>query len=159
MRDVLRQKRPSLRDFLYLWIVIKRLQAMIELKLYEYMCELLKQTPTTFVRYKYDDISWDSRLVGILGPRGIGKSTMIMLIFLFSGFCQRWQFMLSDNSIHQQNHPDNWLTIARQSTACSSEYYNKKPDDLTVLQQFLVILIISVIGNFFSYRPTCNLIS
>ena len=31
---------------------------MIELKLYEYMRELLKQTPTTFVRYKYDDISW-----------------------------------------------------------------------------------------------------
>lgn len=51
---------------------------MIELKLYEYMRELLKQTPTTFVRYKYDDISWDSRLVGILGPRGIGKSTMIL---------------------------------------------------------------------------------
>lgn len=51
---------------------------MIELKLYEYMRELLKQIPTTFVRYKYDDISWDSRLVGILGPRGIGKSTMIL---------------------------------------------------------------------------------
>ncbi len=73
MRDVLSQKRPSLRDFSYLCIVIKRLQAMIELKLYEYMRELLKQTPTTFVRYKYDDISWDSRLVGILGPRGIGS--------------------------------------------------------------------------------------
>lgn len=51
---------------------------MIEMKLYEYMRELLKQTPTTFVRYKYNDISWDSRLVGILGPRGIGKSTMIL---------------------------------------------------------------------------------
>lgn len=51
---------------------------MIEMKLYEYMRELLKQTPTTFVRYKYNEISWDSRLVGILGPRGIGKSTMIL---------------------------------------------------------------------------------
>ena len=75
---------------------------MIELKLYEYMRELLKQTPTTFVRYKYGDISWDSRLVGILGPRGIGKSTMIILIFLFSGFCQRMQFLSSENSSHQQ---------------------------------------------------------
>ena len=51
---------------------------MIELKLYEYMRELLRQVPTAFVRYKYADISWDSRLVGILGPRGVGKSTMVL---------------------------------------------------------------------------------
>ena len=30
-----------------------------------------------------------------------------------------------DNSIHQQNHPDNWLTIVRWSTACWSRYYDK----------------------------------
>ena len=51
---------------------------MIELKLFEYMHEMLRQVPTKFVRYKYDDISWDSRLVGILGPRGVGKSTMVL---------------------------------------------------------------------------------
>ena len=34
------------------------------------------------------------------------------------------------------NHPDNWLTVARQSTICLSEYYNKKPDNLTVFQKF-----------------------
>lgn len=42
------------------------------------MHEMLRQVPTKFVRYKYDDISWDSRLVGILGPRGVGKSTMVL---------------------------------------------------------------------------------
>ena len=31
------------------------------MKLYEYMRELLKQTPTTFVRYKNNEISWYSR--------------------------------------------------------------------------------------------------
>ena len=51
---------------------------MIELKLFEYMHEMLRQVPTKFVRYKYDDISWESRLVGILGPRGVGKSTMVL---------------------------------------------------------------------------------
>ena len=48
------------------------------MKLFEYMHEMLRQVPTKFVRYKYDDISWDSRLVGILGPRGVGKSTMVL---------------------------------------------------------------------------------
>lgn len=51
---------------------------MIDTKLYEYMDELLGRTPLEFVRYKYDEINWDSRLVGIIGPRGVGKSTMIL---------------------------------------------------------------------------------
>ena len=42
------------------------------------MEELLKRTPLEFIRYKYDEINWDSRLIGIVGPRGVGKSTMIL---------------------------------------------------------------------------------
>ncbi len=42
---------------------------IIDNKLYEYMTELLKRTPIDFVRYKYDEINWDGRLVGIIGPR------------------------------------------------------------------------------------------
>ena len=45
--------------------------------------------------------------------------------------------MLSDNSFHQQNHPDNWLTIVRWSIACLSGYYGKKPDGLTVFSAIL----------------------
>ena len=51
---------------------------MIDNKLYEYMTELLKRTPLDFVRYKYDEINWNGRLVGIVGPRGVGKSTMVL---------------------------------------------------------------------------------
>ncbi|MBR6251052.1 MAG: ATP-binding protein [Bacteroidales bacterium] len=51
---------------------------MIDNSLYEYMHILLKDTPLSFHRYIYDKISWDSRLIGIVGPRGIGKSTMIL---------------------------------------------------------------------------------
>lgn len=50
---------------------------MIDNKLYEYMSELLRQTPMEFVRYKYGEIEWNDRMVGIVGPRGVGKSTMI----------------------------------------------------------------------------------
>ena len=52
------------------------------------------------------------------------------------------------------NHPDNWLTIARWSTIWLSEYYNKKPDNLTVFWKFLVLLKISDTGNSSSCRST-----
>lgn len=51
---------------------------MIDNKLYEYMASQLAQTSTAFVRYKYGEIGWDDRLVGIVGPRGVGKSTMVL---------------------------------------------------------------------------------
>lgn len=50
---------------------------MIDISLHAYMAEILAHTPTSFRRYLYDKISWENRLVGITGPRGIGKSTMI----------------------------------------------------------------------------------
>ena len=37
------------------------------------------------------------------------------------------------------NHPDNWLTIARRPTVCLSEYYDEKPDSLTVFEQFMLL--------------------
>lgn len=52
--------------------------SMIDSRLYEYMDALLRQTPMSFTRYKYAEIDWESRLVGILGPRGTGKSTMLL---------------------------------------------------------------------------------
>lgn len=42
------------------------------------MTEQLKRTPLDFVRYKYSEVNWESRLVGIVGPRGVGKSTMLL---------------------------------------------------------------------------------
>lgn len=51
---------------------------MIEDSLYAYMREVLKQTPISFSRYAYAQINWDSRLIGIMGPRGVGKSTMVL---------------------------------------------------------------------------------
>jgi len=39
---------------------------------------LLKNTTTGFKRYLYTDISWESRMVGIIGARGVGKTTLIL---------------------------------------------------------------------------------
>ncbi len=46
--------------------------------LYQKFETLLQNTPTDFKRYLYKKVSWDSRMVGIIGPRGVGKTTMIL---------------------------------------------------------------------------------
>ena len=47
-------------------------------QLYEFFNRKLKSTPTNFLRYKYEKIKWDGRAFGIVGPRGVGKSTMLL---------------------------------------------------------------------------------
>ena len=47
-------------------------------KLYEQFVKLLKETDTGFFRYIYSDINWESRMIGITGPRGVGKTTLVL---------------------------------------------------------------------------------
>ncbi len=42
------------------------------------MNEQLELVDTTFKRYMYARLPWTARLVGLMGPRGIGKSTMVL---------------------------------------------------------------------------------
>lgn len=46
---------------------------------------LLQQTPQKFVRYIHDEIDWNSRLVAILGARGVGKSTLMLQHIIKTG--------------------------------------------------------------------------
>jgi len=46
--------------------------------LYQKFEILLRNTPLDFKRYLFDEISWDSRMLGIIGQRGVGKTTMIL---------------------------------------------------------------------------------
>ena len=50
----------------------------MDISLIEFMEGQLKQTTSTFHRFMFDQISWDSRMFGLVGPRGVGKSTMIL---------------------------------------------------------------------------------
>lgn len=47
-------------------------------ELYQTYRQLLALTPTSFVRYLHDQIAWESRLIAILGSRGVGKSTLLL---------------------------------------------------------------------------------
>ena len=50
---------------------------MIDGILIDYMENMLATTPINFKRYIYSDINWKGRLIGIVGARGVGKSTLV----------------------------------------------------------------------------------
>ena len=47
-------------------------------RLYELFNRKLNSTPTDFYRYMYHKIKWKGRSFGVVGPRGVGKSTMLL---------------------------------------------------------------------------------
>ena len=47
-------------------------------QLFETFRRKLRDTPTDLVRYKYSQIAWQGHALGLVGPRGVGKSTMLL---------------------------------------------------------------------------------
>ena len=47
-------------------------------QLYNAYSQLIKRVDTDFVRYMYGQIRWAGRMLGLVGPRGVGKTTMIL---------------------------------------------------------------------------------
>ena len=47
-------------------------------KLLEQFHKLLKETDTGFSRYVYAEMNWKSRMIGLTGPRGVGKTTLVL---------------------------------------------------------------------------------
>lgn len=46
--------------------------------LYEHMQRQLDNTTAEFKRYLYDQINWDNHMLGLVGPRGVGKTTLFL---------------------------------------------------------------------------------
>lgn len=46
--------------------------------LYDQYNQLMEVTPMNFFREQHDTINWDVRILGILGQKGVGKSTLIL---------------------------------------------------------------------------------
>lgn len=47
-------------------------------QLFEYFRRKLREVPTELIRYKYNEIGWEGHAFGLVGPRGVGKSTMLL---------------------------------------------------------------------------------
>ena len=71
---------------------------MIHQSLIDYMNQELRHTPTGFRRYMWDKILWDERLVGLVGPRGVGKSTMVKQYMLTMADRNEWLYVSADHS-------------------------------------------------------------
>ena len=50
----------------------------MDITLINYMKEQLELVSLAFKRYNYDKLPWEARLVGLMGPIGVGKSTLIL---------------------------------------------------------------------------------
>lgn len=46
--------------------------------LYQFMQKQLDVTKSQFIRYKYDDIHWQNCMLALVGPRGVGKTTLFL---------------------------------------------------------------------------------
>ncbi len=46
--------------------------------LFQYSNQLIAKVDTAFTRYSYGKINWQNRLLGLIGSRGVGKTTLIL---------------------------------------------------------------------------------
>ena len=46
--------------------------------LFEYSNRLISKVDKKFTRYLYNTIHWENKLIGIVGPRGVGKTTLVL---------------------------------------------------------------------------------
>ena len=67
----------------------------------------LLATPTTFHRYLYTDIDWDDALIGIKGPKGCGKTTMMFALTpnVDTGTLRETFFMNQLSQSHEVRYP------------------------------------------------------
>lgn len=47
-------------------------------KLFEHFYKLLRESNIDFHRYIYSKINWNNRMIGLTGPRGVGKTTLVL---------------------------------------------------------------------------------
>jgi len=74
----------------------------MDIQLIQYMQERLKNTNSKFKRYLYPLVNWDRQMKGIVGPRGVGKTTM-MLQYIKEHQEDKSLYVSADN-IYFSNH-------------------------------------------------------
>ena len=64
----------------------------------------MRQTPTAFHRYLYETVDWQGRLTGVVGPRGVGKSTMLLQYILQHRAEGLHLYVAADNAYFSTHH-------------------------------------------------------
>jgi uncharacterized protein len=71
--------------------------------LYQKFGTLLRNTNLTFKRYLFNKVSWNSRMIGIVGPRGVGKTTMILQYIKDNLLVNNTLFVFADDMYFSDN--------------------------------------------------------
>ena len=75
----------------------------MDTSLTEFMEGQLRQSTSTFHRYMFNKISWNSRMFGLVGPRGVGKST-IVLQYIKENRESKKMFYISADHLYFSSH-------------------------------------------------------
>lgn len=75
----------------------------MDINLVNYMQNQLANTPTKFKRYMFDNIDWDGRMFGLVGPRGVGK-TVLFLQYIKENWSKKKMFYVSADNSYFSNH-------------------------------------------------------
>lgn len=65
--------------------------------LYEYMQNQLNAVPDVFKRYLYQLVDWNNRMLGLVGPRGVGKTTLFLQYIKESGGIDNALYVSADH--------------------------------------------------------------
>ncbi len=69
----------------------------MDTSLIAYMNSQLELTTSTFHRYMYGKVDWNARMFGLVGPRGVGKTTMILQYIKEQGEGRRILYVSADH--------------------------------------------------------------
>lgn len=69
----------------------------MDISLVSYMRNQLQSVETSFHRYLYTQVDWERKMLGIVGPRGVGKTTMLLQYIKEHGDDKRMFYVSADN--------------------------------------------------------------
>ena len=74
-----------LRNYLHISFIFTTFAAGNEIKkhfgmdtLFQFSTGRIEEVSLDFIRYAYSTIKWNGRMLGIVGPRGVGKTTLLL---------------------------------------------------------------------------------
>lgn len=97
--------------------------------LYNQFNQLLELTPMNFFREQHDTINWDVRILGILGQKGVGKSTLILQHINLAGNRDESLYIVADDiyfSAHTLLDTAKAFFLVEVNTSISTKSINTK---------------------------------
>ena len=94
----------KIADFVPQFCIFAKTEGNMDLsQLFDLYSVKLSETDTRFVRYLHDRINWNSRLIAIVGARGVGKTTMVLQHILLADAVKESLYIAADNTYFSTN--------------------------------------------------------